>query len=139
MHTLGLNSENGFVLSSDVIAFALKMKHATPSIDDVATRVMTPPCAAVQSSLRGDGEDRDGGRMRFRGDQKGKCKLRFEIHAKKTVVTAYRNSQLNVKSKFRGVLKDVDEKHHFSRIEREGLKVVQALELRTYPLKFEVA
>ena len=66
------------------------------------------------------------GRVPFRGDQKGKCRLRLE-NARKTVVTAYRNSQLNVKSKFRGVLKDVYEKKYLGRITRKGLKVAQAL------------
>lgn len=45
------------------------------------------------------------------------------------MVTAYRNSQLNVKSKFRGVVKEVYEKQHPGRIQKKGLRVVQALRL----------
>jgi hypothetical protein len=99
-----------------------------PSIDDFAGQVKTDPSllkqfkAAYAEMVKIVME----GRIRFRGDQKGKCKLRLE-NARKTVVTAYRQSQLNVKSKFRGVLRDVYEKDHPGRIQKKGLKVVQAL------------
>jgi hypothetical protein len=109
-----------------------------PSIDDFAMQVKTDP--ALLKQFRADYREMVAivreGRMRFRGDAKGKCKLRLET-AQRTVVTAYRSSQLNVKAKFRGVLKDVYEKEHPGRIEKKNLKVVKALIFRLlfWPLR----
>ena len=98
-----------------------------PSIDDFAAKVKADSSllkqfkAAYVEMVKIVTE----GRMRFRGDQKGKCKMRLDT-ARKTVVSTYRSSQLNVKTKFRGVLKDVYEKQHPGRIQRKNLKVVKA-------------
>jgi hypothetical protein len=111
---------------------------ACPNIDDFCVQVKTDP--SVMKQFRAAYAEMVAivreGRMRFRGDAKGKCKLRLET-AQRTVVTAYRSSQLNVKAKFRGVLKDVYEKEHPGRIEKKNLKVVKALIFRLlfWPLR----
>ena len=65
------------------------------------------------------------GRIRFKQGAKGEVSMRLE-KARKQTVSVFSRSQLEVKSKFRGVLKSVYEKRHPGRIQAKQMKVVRA-------------
>jgi len=63
--------------------------------------------------------------MRFRASEKSNVNMRLES-ARQQVVKAYTQSQLEVRTKFRGVLREKYEQQHPGRIQAKGMKVIKA-------------
>ena len=65
------------------------------------------------------------GTLRFKGNAKGEATLKLQA-ARKVVVTAFNKSQLEVRSKYKGVVQEQYEAQHPGRIAAKGFKVITA-------------
>ena len=63
--------------------------------------------------------------MRFRASEKSSLNLRLE-EARQRVVKAYSKSQLEVRTKYRGAIREKYEQEHPGRIQAKGMKVIKA-------------